>query len=320
MLCAAFFLISKLLNKPLKKLTDEVSQLGLGNLDVSIEVSTNDELGLLAQTFNKMTADLKASIEAYGHERAEKERINSDLRIATDIQADMLPKIFPPYADRDDLHIAAFMQAAKEVGGDFYDFFFLDEAQTKIALVIADVSGKGVPAALFMVIAKVLIKNNMDLPPDEVLRAVNNLLCADNNSLLFVTTYYSVLDIPTGKYTYASAGHNPVILYRKQEKSASYVDVPKAPPLATFPNKKYISQELTLQSGDSLLLYTDGVTEAFNGNSEMYGTERLLENFSKLAEESAGAVVDSLYKSVEEFAGGHPQSDDITMLFCKYIK
>jgi sigma-B regulation protein RsbU (phosphoserine phosphatase) len=268
---------------------------------------------------NKMTDDLKNHIENLSKVTAEKERINSDLRIATDIQADMLPKISPPYAGRDDLHLAAFMQPAKEVGGDFYDFFFLDNAQSKIALVIADVSGKGVPAALFMVITKVLIKNNKDLPPDKVLSMVNNLLCADNNSCMFVTTYYSVLDIATGKYSYANAAHNPTILYRALDKSVSFLDTPKAQPLAMFLNRKYALQELTLQKGDALLLYTDGITEAFNNRSEMYGTERLLENVANFAEEPAEAVVENLYRTVKNFAGEEPQSDDITMLFCRYL-
>jgi sigma-B regulation protein RsbU (phosphoserine phosphatase) len=136
---------------------------------------------------------------------------------------------------------------------------------------------------------------------------------------MFVTTYYSVLDISTGKYMYAGAGHNPPILYRSNIKEASYLTLPKTPPLAIFPNKKFASQELVLEKGDSLLLYTDGVTEAFNIHSEMYREERLLENTFKLAEESAETVVNSLYESVKEFAGEEPQSDDITLLVCKFI-
>jgi len=315
--------ISQSVTRPIIRLTKGVIEVGKGNLDSKIDIQSKDEIGILADSFNKMTDDLKSHIENLSNVMAEKERINSDLRIATDIQADMLPKIFPPYSDRDDLHIAAFMQPAKEVGGDFYDFFFLDDSHTKIALVIADVSGKGVPAALFMVIAKILIKNNKDLPPQRVLEEVNNLLCADNNSSMFVTTYYSILDIPTGKYTFVSAGHNPPVLYRKNNNVVSYLSLPRTPPLAIFPNKKFVSQEITLEKGDALLLYTDGVTEAFNSRSEMYGTGRLLENIAKLTkepvEQPAEKVVNGLYETIREFAGEEPQSDDITMLFCKYI-
>ncbi|MDR0496915.1 MAG: SpoIIE family protein phosphatase [Treponema sp.] len=309
----AFFLITKLVNTPLKRLTDDAVKIGQGEFDCMLDLHTGDEIETLANTINKMVADIK-------HITGEKERIGSELRIATDIQADMLPKIFAPYSNRDDMHISALMQPAKEVGGDFYDFFFIDDAQTKIALIIADVSGKGVPAALFMVIAKVLIKNNKDLPPDEVLRIVNNLLCSDNNSTMFVTTYYSVLDIPTGKYTYASAGHNPPILYRNQSNTNEYLNLPpKTPPLGILPNKKFISQELKLERGDTLLLYTDGITEAFNTRSEMYGSELLLENAKKFAELPAEATINSLYETVKTFADGEPQSDDITMLYCKYF-
>jgi sigma-B regulation protein RsbU (phosphoserine phosphatase) len=312
-------LVSRSVTRPIKRLAAGVAAVGKGKLNEKIHADTKDEIGLLAENFNKMMDDLKAYIENLASVTAEKERINSDLRVATDIQADMLPKIFPLFSNRSDLHIAALMQPAKEVGGDFYDFFFLDELQTKIALVIADVSGKGVPAALFMVIAKILIKNNKDLPLEDILSHANNLLAEDNNSSMFVTTYFSVLDIPTGKYTYINAGHNPPILYRRETKELSLLTAPKAPPLAIFPNKKYTRQELTLQTGDALLLYTDGVTEAFNRQAEMYGTERLLETLAELAEKPVEEAVGELHKSVKDFAGEEPQSDDITMLFCRYL-
>jgi sigma-B regulation protein RsbU (phosphoserine phosphatase) len=312
-------LVSKSVTKPIINLTKGVMAVGAGNLNAKIETNLSGEFYILASSFNKMTEDLKNYIENLSKVTAEKERINSDLRIATDIQADMLPKILPPYSDREDVYISALMHPAKEVGGDFYDFFFIDDMQTKLALVIADVSGKGVPAALFMVIAKVLIKNNKDLSPDEVLEVVNNLLCSDNNSSMFVTTYYSVLDIPTGKYTYASAGHNPPILYHNQTKTIEYLGLPKTPPLGIFPSKKFVSLEVTFEKGDALLLYTDGVTEAFNTRSEMYGTALLLENTKKFVELSAEATINSLYETVKTFADGEPQSDDITMLFCIYF-
>jgi sigma-B regulation protein RsbU (phosphoserine phosphatase) len=311
--------VSKSVTRPIINLTKGVMTVSDGNLDVKIETNLSGEFYILANSFNKMTKDLKNYIENLSKVTAEKERINSDLRIATDIQADMLPKIFPPYSNREDVHISALMQPAKEVGGDFYDFFFIDDAQTKIALIIADVSGKGVPAALFMVIAKVLIKNNKNLPPDEVLGVVNNLLCSDNNSSMFVTAYYSVLDISTGKYTYVNAGHNPPILYRNQKKTVEYLSLPKTPALGIFPNKTFASREVVLEKGDALLLYTDGVTEAFNSRSEMYGTEFLLENAKKFVELSAEAIINSLYETIKTFADGEPQSDDITMLFCRYF-
>ncbi|MCL2281761.1 MAG: SpoIIE family protein phosphatase [Fibromonadales bacterium] len=312
-------IVSRSLTRPIVELTENVIEVGRGNLDTKIIIDAKDEIGVLATNFNKMTRDLKKYIRNLSKVTIEKERINSDLRIATGIQSDMLPKIFPNFANRDDLQMAVLMRPAKEVGGDFYDFYFLDSEHSKIALVIADVSGKGVPAALFMVIAKVLIKNNRDLPVNEVLAEVNKLLCADNNSNMFVTAYFSVLDLVTGKYTYAAAGHPAPLLYHKQSKEVSYLALSKDLPLGVIPNEKYVSQEITLQSGDSLLLYTDGVTEAFSANSEMYGKVRLKENMMRFAEDPAETVMERLYNTVTEHSEGVSQSDDITMLFCRFI-
>jgi sigma-B regulation protein RsbU (phosphoserine phosphatase) len=228
--------------------------------------------------------------------------------------------VLPPYSGRDDLQIAAFIKEAREVGGDFYDFFFLDDEQTKIALVIADVSGKSVPAALFMVVAKTLIKSKINLPPHEVLSVVNNLLCADNKSSMFVTLLYSVLEIASGTYSYASAGHNPAVIHRASSRTASYLDVKPAPPLGVFPNITYECQSLTLAPSDALLLYTDGVTEAFNRQSEMYGPTRLTGDLAGWIDEPAPDVLAGIYHAVEDFADGEPQSDDITMLFCRYTR
>jgi len=312
--------VSKSITTPILKLTNGVKELATGNFNSKIDISSNDEIGILAECYNKMTDDLKKYIENLTEITAEKERIGAELSVATEIQADMLPKIFPPFSGRDDIHIAPMIQPAKEVGGDFYDFFFIDKEQTKLALVIADVSGKGVPAALFMVIAKVLIKNNNDLPPDQVLYTVNNLLCHDNNSNMFVTTFYSVIDLNTGEFTYANAGHNPPLLYTEKDKKAEYLILPKSPPLAVFPNKKYTSQSLTLSKGDTLLLFTDGVTEAFNPSSEMYGIDRLLHNTSHLWNLPVNDIVVEIYNSIKEFADIEPQSDDITILCCKFLR
>jgi phosphoserine phosphatase RsbU/P len=316
---AASIALARTITRPLTKLAAGVAAVGSGNLDAKIDIPRKDEIGVLAGSFNTMTEDLKTHIADLAAVTAERERIDSDLRIATDIQADMLPKVLPPYSDRDDLQIAVFMKAAREVGGDFYDFFFLDDEESKIALVIADVSGKSVPAALFMVVAKRLIKSNMDLPPDEVLRVVNNLLCEDNNSSMFVTTYYSVLEIETGTYCYACAGHDPTLLCRADDRAVEYLDAKKAPPLGVFPGRSYATQVLTLEPGDAVLMYTDGVTEAFNTKSELYGPDRLKDDLSALLDKPAQDVVDGIYHAVETFAGGEEQSDDITMLFCRYL-
>lgn len=269
-------------------------------------------------SFN-LTADTKEHIRRFAIQTKEKEQIISGLRIAANIQTDILPEISPPFSERDDLELSSLMLPAKEIGGDFYDFFFLDNTHRKIAFVIADVSGKGMPSALFMFISRALIKNNKNLPFEEILETVNNLLAEDNNLSMFVTTYFSVLDLETGEYTYTSAGHNPPVLYRKGSERFSYLILPKTPPLAIFPGRKFPSHQITLQKGDTLLLYTDGVTEAFNNQLEMYGTERLFENLKLSIDKPVNVIVDNLYSSVKGFAGKEPQSDDITMLCFRYF-
>ncbi|MDR0311798.1 MAG: HAMP domain-containing protein, partial [Acidobacteriota bacterium] len=196
LLCFAYYLISKLINAPLRRLASDVSQVALGNLDKRIDLSSKDELGMLAQTFNKMTAELKEAIEEYNRERSEKERIGAELRIANEIQASMLPHFFTAFSVSFDLY--ASMLPAKEVGGDFYDFFLIDE--DNLAVVVADVSGKGVPAALFMVITKTLIKYNAcsGKSPKEVLETVNDMLCEGNDACMFVTAFIGFYNIPGG--------------------------------------------------------------------------------------------------------------------------
>ncbi len=316
---AASLFLSNMLTAPIEQLVKGAKIIGQGNLDYVISVDSEDEMKNLADTLNKTTKDIKGYIQQIAVETKEKEQIASELRIATDIQNDMLPKVFPDFSERDDLELASFIKPAKEVGGDLFDFFFLDDTQRKIALVIADVSGKGVPAALFMVISKILIRNNKNVPIDEILEIVNNLLSEDNKASMFVTTYFSVLDLETGEYTYTSAGHNPPLLYQKESGELSYLSVQKAPPLAVFPNRKFPFETITLQKGDTLLLYTDGVTEAFNSKSEMYGTERLLENVKLSIDKPVDKIIDELYRTVEEFEDAEPQSDDITMLCFRYF-
>jgi sigma-B regulation protein RsbU (phosphoserine phosphatase) len=317
MLWCAFYLISRLINRPLKKLTDEVSQLGLGNLDVHASVNTRDELGLLAQTFNKMTADLKASIETSARERAEKERIGAELSIASKIQASMLPCIFPAFPDRNEFDIFASMLPAKEVGGDFYDFFMVGE--DKLAAVIADVSGKGVPAALFMVIAKTLIKNNAQSGknPKEVFETVNNILCENNDAAMFVTAFMGILDIPTGKFTFVNAGHNAPLI---KKAGGEYVFLKNKPAfvLAGLEGTTYSEEETTLSAGDVVYLYTDGVTEAMNLEHKLFSDRRLLETANHHKEKEIKELLKSIKNEIDQFASGAEQADDITMLALRY--
>lgn len=310
---------SKALARPLLALAAGATAVGAGELNTQIPIETADEIGMVATSFNQMTTDLKSHITKLAEAVEEQTRISSDLAIATEIQNDILPQVSPPFSGRKDLDISALMQPAKEVGGDFYDFFFIDPDQTKIALVIADVSGKSVPAALLMVIAKTLIKNNSDLSPAEILRTVNSILCEDNYSSMFVTAFYSVLDLATGEFTCANAGHTKPLIYRSQTNTVAFIDLPNALPLGVLPGKSYQQLSLTLKPGDSVLLYTDGVSEAFNPEQQLFGTERLTEDLLQVVDKPAPEVVDRIRAAVHSFANGEPQSDDIALLYVRYL-
>ena len=316
LLALASLLLSRLINRPLLKLTAGVAQLGGGDLNRQLDIRSRDEFGALAAAFNKMTVDLKASIEQSARERAEKERIGAELNVATQIQSSMLPCIFPAFPDRPEFDIYASMQPAKEVGGDFYDFFLLDN--DTLAIVMADVSGKGVPAALFMVIAKTLIKNNAQYgkSPKEVFETVNGLLCENNEAGMFVTAILGYLDIPTGRFTFVNAGHNPPLL--GVNGGFEWVKAKAGLVLAGMEDTFYRENEIMLRPGDELFLYTDGVTEAVNNKYELFGEPRLLETAKNHAGQPLREFTVSIKRAIDEFADGAEQADDITMLVLRY--
>lgn len=276
------------------------------------------ETGYLAFTFKRMVQDLDEYIENLSCVTADKERIATELHVATQIQTSMLPCIFPAFPDRPEFDIYATMNAAKEVGGDFYDFFLIDK--THLAVVIADVSGKGVPAALFMVIAKTLIKNYAQLgaPPSEVFELVNNQLCETNDAGMFVTAFMGVWELETGKFTYVNAGHNPPLLSRA-DKKYDWLEMSPGFVLAGMEETIYTQQETTLCPGDRLFLYTDGVTEAQNLAEELYSDQRLLGLFNSgaLLGKSPGEMLTLVRADIADFADGAEQADDITMLMLK---
>ena len=244
---------------------------------------------------------------------AEKERIGADLKVATQIQADMLPRIFPPFPERKEFDLYATMDPAKEVGGDFYDFFLVDEDH--LGLVMADVSGKGVPAALFMVIAKTLIKNRalMGGSPAEVLAYANNQLCEGNEAELFVTVWMAIIEISTGKGMAANAGHeHPAI--RRAGGEWELVVYRHSPAVATMEGMRFREHEFTLEPGDSLYVYTDGVPEATNADNELYGTDRMLAALNRDPGAEPEKLLGEIKTDVDAFVGEAPQFDDITML------
>jgi len=315
MLCLAYYIISKQVNSPIKRLTSDVSRLALGNLDTRIEVNSKDELGQLADAFNKMTSDLKKSIEERERERAEKERIGAELSVAASIQTSMLPCIFPPFPDRVEFDLHASMLPAKEVGGDFYDFYFVDK--DNLAVVIADVSGKGVPAALFMVITKTLIKNcSFCKSPKHVLESVNNKLCENNEASMFVTAFMGIYNISSGRFLYVNAGHNPPLV-KRHGSGFEYLKTEPGIVLAWMENARYKENEITLEPGDVLYLYTDGVTEAMNRQRELFGEQRLAAALNANRDMKPKELLPAVKREVDKFADGTEQADDITMLALK---
>lgn len=279
----------------------------------TLNIHTGDEIENLFESIKTMESDINKYIENLTAVTAEKERIGAELDVATKIQASMLPCIFPPYPDRKEFDIYATMQPAKEVGGDFYDFFLIDEDH--LAVVIADVSGKGVPAALFMVIAKTLIKNQAQagLSPDQVFTSVNAQLCENNDAGMFVTAWMGVLQISTGNLIYVNAGHNPPLV-KKKDGSFEFLRSRPGLVLAGMEGIRYKQNELQLDQGDCLYLYTDGVTEATNNENELYGEDRLQRVLNQRLYTIPSSLLSEVKADIDRFVLEAPQFDDITML------
>ena len=305
--------------KPIEKLSDSVRDIASGNLDKKItDIHTGDEIEHLAVCFNAMTDELKEYMNNLTKVTAEKERIATELNVAKDIQRGMLPSIFPPYPDKKEFDIYATMDAAREVGGDFYDFYLLDE--NHLVVTVADVSGKGIPASLFMVISKTVLKNFavfMNNPEDfaEVMSCTNNQLCQNNEEMMFVTVFFGMLDLKTGKFVYVNGGHNPPIIYHKAENRCEYLKVKKNFVLGGMEDMNFVQQEIQLEHGDLIFMYTDGVNEAMNAEKEEYTSERLLNFMNKT---DCNVELTELLKAVKGDVAEHvkdaEQSDDMTMI------
>lgn len=294
------------------------SELASGTAKVNVPpIHTGDEVEQLADAFREMEQDMISYIQSFVKITAEKERIGAELNVATQIQADMLPRIFPAFPGREEFDIYATMNPAKEVGGDFYDFFLVDDDH--LAVVIADVSGKGVPAALFMVIAKTIIKNHAQNKetPSEVFTQTNEQLCEGNDAGLFVTAWMGVLEISTGQFTYVNAGHNPPLLLRKGE-SFEWLKSRPGFVLAGMEGVRYRENTIQLNPGDRLYLYTDGVTEATNGAQELFGEERLQNALNEALDLPVQQLLKRIKECIDAFVGEAEQFDDITMLGLEY--
>lgn len=317
LLAAAVALIARSITAPLHALADATEAVAAGNFDAELPpIRSQDEVGKLTQAFVTMNSALKEYIRNLTETTAAKERIQSELKVATDIQTSLLPRIFPAFPGRPEFDIYASMDPAKEVGGDFYDFFFID--QNNLCFLIADVAGKGVPAALYMMVAKTLLKSEGQRlgEPDQILSYVNNVLAADNDSCMFATVFCAILDIKTGEVRYANAGHNPPLVV--DSSGIHYLHLKPGFVLGPMTDMEYEAERLTLIPGDTLFLYTDGVTEATNWEDDLYGEPELLQALQRAPKEDLAAMVHYIRAEVTRHANGAPQSDDVTMVAVKY--
>jgi len=308
------------ITKPLRLLADATKGIATGNLDVKIPVTkTGDEIGKLTDSFVYMERSLKQYIKELTETTAAKERIESELNVAREIQMSFLPKIFPPFPDRKEFEIFAFIEPAREVGGDFYDFFFID--QDHLYFCIGDVSGKGIPASLFMAVTKTLIKANTtkDITPAEVLNGVNQELCIDNETAMFVTIFCGILNTRTGEVSYSNGGHNPPYLC-SNSKGITALNDKSGMALGVLDEATYTTNKVTIGNGDRIFLYTDGVTEAMDKEGIMYSDDRLINLLEEQKDFTPEMIVNKTFNEVKNFSSGAPQADDITIMAIQFLK
>ena len=306
-----YFLIKKLVVDNMAKINRSLAKITSGNLDTVIDVRTNEEFASLSDDINSTVLTLKRYIAEAAA------RIDKELEFAKTIQHSAIPTVFPPYPGHSEFDIYAAMDTAKEVGGDFYDFYFVGE--NKLGFLIADVSGKGIPAAMFMMTAKTIIKGYAESGKsvDEVFTIANEKLCESNEAGMFVTTWFGMLDLLTGKVEFVNAGHNPPLV-RHKDSTFDYLKSKPSFVIAGMEGMKYRRNEIFLSPGDEIYLYTDGVTEATDSENRLYGEERLVRFLNTLHGLSGEEICHAVKDDVADFVGDAPQFDDITMLYLKY--
>ena len=283
----------------------------------ALSVKFKDEVGRLAESFVFMRSELRKNIKELMDTTAAKERIESELQIAHDIQMGILPKKFPPFPERDEFELFATLEPAKEVGGDFYDFFFIDNQH--LCFVVGDVSGKGVPASLFMAVSKTLIKMEATrtTSSEEVMNRVNRNLSLDNPSLMFVTLFLGILNVQTGELEYCLGGHDPPYIIHTSG-DIELMALTDGMMLGVDKDFRYESKKAVIHKGETIFLYTDGVTEAMNPDDQLFTDKRLEQTLARWREKDTTAIINSVRETVRNFSEGTPQSDDITMLALKF--
>lgn len=307
LLCLIYQIVEAKMIKPIHKVNKQLEQITSGELNTSINIQNSYEMKELSKDFNLTVTSLRSLISEAEH-RNEKE-----LELAKLIQMSAVPSSFPAFATRTEIDIFASMHTAKEVGGDFYDFYFVDD--THLAMLIADVSGKGIPAAMFMMSAKTLIKSLAESGKsvDEIFKEANIKLCKSNEAEMFLTAWMGIIDLETGILSFVSAGHNPPLLYRKNQEFTYIKEKPNFI-MAGLSTSKYVKHDYQLNPGDKIYLYTDGVTEAEDINHGQYGEEQLLKTLNKNKDLPVTDIAENILKDVQGFVKDAPQSDDITML------
>ena len=283
-----------------------------------LNITTGDEVENLSLVMSDMERDLNDYEENLTRITAEKERIGTELALATRIQENMLPNIFPAFPERPEFDVYATMTPAKEVGGDFYDFFLVDSDH--LGLVMADVSGKGVPAALFMMASKILI-NNYSMsgnPPAWVLQTVNDQICRNNREEMFVTVWLGILEISTGKLTASNAGHEFPVLRRSGGDFQLFKDK-HGFVIGGMEGMRYKDYEIQLAPGDKLFVYTDGLAEATDRENRMFGTDRMLSALNAAPDATPDVILRNMQQAVDDFVREAPQFDDLTMLCIEYF-
>ena len=316
-----YFSLSRQIVNPISRLNEATKEI-TSNLEKDVEmpdinIHTGDELEELSESYINMYKDIRHYIKENAEISAEKGRIDAELGVATQIQADMLPRIFPAFPGRAEFDLYATMKPAKEVGGDFYDYFFADEDH--LVLVMADVSGKGVPAALFMVIAKTLIKNRaqMGKSPAEILKDVNEELCENNEAELFVTVWLAIIELSTGKGVAANAGHEHPALCRAGGQW-ELVEYRHSVAVAALEGVNFKEHGFEIHPGDAIFVYTDGVAEATSTEEELFGTDRMLAALNRNSDAAPEKILENVRDDLSAFVGDASQFDDITMMCLKY--
>ena len=319
LMLAGALILGKRIVRPLNTITHRIAELSETNLEFKMEDAyrTGDEIQVLAESFAALSHKTVEYVERVKTVTAEKERIGAELTLANQIQAAMLPHIVPAFPDRTDFDIFASMDPAKEVGGDFYDYFLVDEDH--LCMVMADVSGKGVPAALFMMASKIMLQSFAMLgqSPSEILTHTNEAICSNNEAQMFVTVWLGILELSTGRLVAANAGHEYPVIKRPGGDFEVFKDR-HGFVIGGMEGIRYKQYEMTLEPGCRLFLYTDGVTEATDENNQLFGMERMVDALNGALGGSPQAILSSVRRAVDRFVGSAPQFDDLTMLGMEY--